>query len=134
MEEPEAKRLRGGKDDEEEEPKRKGEGASCSNPNPDSGPGQVKNNSSISVPRRIESGTFSKIPPELFPHILKFLSSEVLFIICSLKFLWFFFSKVSILISCLLYIHMNLQDLVSCSLVCSFLNYAAADESLWRRL
>ncbi|KAK6263426.1 hypothetical protein QUC31_009242 [Theobroma cacao] len=101
LEEPEAKRLRGGKDDEEEEPKRKGEGASCSNPNPDSGPGQVKNNSSISVSRRIESGTFSKIPPELFPHILKFLSSE---------------------------------DLVSCSLVCSFLNYAAADESLWRRL
>ncbi|EXC31693.1 F-box protein SKIP31 [Morus notabilis] len=26
--------------------------------------------------RRIESGIFSKIPPELFPHILKFLSSE----------------------------------------------------------
>ncbi|KAL9427535.1 hypothetical protein AB3S75_029676 [Citrus x aurantiifolia] len=42
-----------------------------------------------------------KIPPELFTHILKFLSSE---------------------------------DLVSCSLVCRFLNYAASDESLWRRL
>ncbi|KAK6934076.1 F-box domain [Dillenia turbinata] len=52
-------------------------------------------------PRQIESGIFSKIPPELFHHILKFLSSE---------------------------------DLVACSLVCSFLNYAASDESLWRRL
>lgn len=52
-------------------------------------------------PRSIESGIFSKIPPELFPHILKFLSSE---------------------------------DLIACSLVCSFLNYAASDESLWRRL
>lgn len=53
------------------------------------------------VPRRIETGSFSKIPPELFHHILKFLSSE---------------------------------DLVSCSLVCRFLNYAASDEALWRRL
>ncbi|XP_022756458.1 F-box protein SKIP31-like isoform X2 [Durio zibethinus] len=96
-EEPEAKRLRVGKEDEEEEQKRKGERASCSNSNP----GQVKNNNNRSVPRRIESGTFSKIPPELLPHILKFLSSE---------------------------------DLVTCSLVCSFLNYAASDESLWRRL
>ncbi|OMO93685.1 hypothetical protein COLO4_16753 [Corchorus olitorius] len=102
-EEPEAKRLRVEKDDGEEEQKRKGEEASCSNSNPDSGSGplQVKNSSNTSVPRRIESGIFSKIPPELFPHILKFLSSE---------------------------------DLVSCSLVCSFLNYAASDESLWRRL
>lgn len=52
-------------------------------------------------PRRIESGILSKIPPELFPHILKFLSSE---------------------------------DLMACSLTCKFLNYAASDESLWRRL
>lgn len=52
-------------------------------------------------PRRIETGIFSKIPPELFHHILKFLSSE---------------------------------DLVTCSLVCRFLNYAASDECLWRRL
>ncbi|XP_044504394.1 F-box protein SKIP31 isoform X2 [Mangifera indica] len=52
-------------------------------------------------PARIESGILSKIPPELFPQILKFLSSE---------------------------------DLVSCSLACRFLNYAASDESLWRRL
>lgn len=30
------------------------------------------------VPRRIETGIFSQIPPELLFHILKFLSSEVL--------------------------------------------------------
>lgn len=53
------------------------------------------------VPRRIETGFFSKVPPELFHHILKFLSSE---------------------------------DLISCSLVCSFLSCAASDEALWRRL
>ncbi|CAN6461417.1 unnamed protein product [Victoria cruziana] len=51
--------------------------------------------------RYIVSGMFSKIPPELFPHILKFLSSE---------------------------------DLMACSLVCRFLNFAASDEFLWRRL
>ncbi|OWM65054.1 hypothetical protein CDL15_Pgr028772 [Punica granatum] len=28
------------------------------------------------VPKRIDSGVFSKLPPELFPHILKFLPSE----------------------------------------------------------
>ncbi|KAJ8774064.1 hypothetical protein K2173_009495 [Erythroxylum novogranatense] len=50
---------------------------------------------------RLDGGIFSKIPHELFPHILKFLSSE---------------------------------DLVACSLVCRYLNYAASDESLWRRL
>ncbi|XP_031482352.1 F-box protein SKIP31 [Nymphaea colorata] len=49
----------------------------------------------------IMSGMFSKIPPELFRHILKFLSSE---------------------------------DLVACALVCRFLNFAASDEFLWRRL
>lgn len=66
------------KEDEEKEKEGKGDGASSSNMNPN--PGQVKNNNNNrSVPRRIESGTFSKIPPELFPHILKFLSSEVLF-------------------------------------------------------
>ncbi|KAK4422441.1 F-box protein SKIP31 [Sesamum alatum] len=53
------------------------------------------------VPRRIETGIFSQIPPELLYHILKFLSSE---------------------------------DLVSCSMVCRFLNFAASDESMWRRL
>lgn len=56
---------------------------------------------SSSSASRIETGIFGKIPPELFPHILKFLSSE---------------------------------DLIACSLVCRFLNYAASDESLWRRL
>ncbi|KAE8661921.1 glycine-rich protein A3-like [Hibiscus syriacus] len=95
-EEPEAKRLRIVKEYEEKESEDDG-ASSKMNPNP----GQVKNNNNRSVPRGIESGTFSKIPPELFTHILKFLSSE---------------------------------DLVSCSLVCSFLNYAASDESLWRRL
>lgn len=30
------------------------------------------------VPWRMETGNFSKVPPELFRHILKFLSSEVL--------------------------------------------------------
>jgi len=49
----------------------------------------------------IENGVFSKIPADLFPKILKFLSSE---------------------------------DLVTCALVCRFLNYASSDESLWRRL
>ncbi|XP_019153014.1 PREDICTED: F-box protein SKIP31 [Ipomoea nil] len=66
----------------------------------------IKNGASTSsntlrIPRRIDTGVISKIPPELLHHILKFLSSE---------------------------------DLVSCSLACKFLNYAASDESLWRRL
>lgn len=51
--------------------------------------------------KRIETGILSKIPPELFQHVLKFLSSE---------------------------------DLISCSQVCKFLNHAASEESLWRRL
>ncbi|XP_072994050.1 F-box protein SKIP31 isoform X2 [Typha latifolia] len=50
---------------------------------------------------QIDTSLFGKIPPELFHHILKFLSSE---------------------------------DLISCSLVCRFMNLAASDESLWRRL
>ncbi|XP_068649639.1 F-box protein SKIP31-like [Aristolochia californica] len=53
------------------------------------------------APAQIETGIFRKIPPELFHHIFKFLSSE---------------------------------DLISCSLACKFLNFAASDESLWRRL
>ncbi|XP_042501524.1 F-box protein SKIP31 [Macadamia integrifolia] len=53
------------------------------------------------VPGSFETEIFSKIPGELFHHILKFLSSE---------------------------------DLVACSLVCKFMNCAASDESLWRRL
>lgn len=35
------------------------------------------NNNNKGEQRRIKSGVLSKIPPELFPHILKFLSSEV---------------------------------------------------------
>ena len=41
------------------------------------------------VPKRIESGIFSKVPSELFPHILKFLSSEV-YTINKSSFLYFF--------------------------------------------
>lgn len=41
------------------------------------------NNNNKSAPKRIETGLFSKVPPELFPHILKFLSSEDL-IACAL--------------------------------------------------
>ncbi|GAA0174809.1 hypothetical protein LIER_28123 [Lithospermum erythrorhizon] len=59
------------------------------------------NHENEEVLRRIETGIFSKVPPELCRHILKFLSSE---------------------------------DLISCSLVCRFLSYAASDESLWKRL
>ncbi|XP_077234769.1 F-box family protein [Tasmannia lanceolata] len=53
------------------------------------------------TPGQIHTGIFSKVPSELFHHILKFLSSE---------------------------------DLIACSLVCRFLNFAASDECLWRRL
>ncbi|XP_048230966.1 F-box protein SKIP31 isoform X2 [Ricinus communis] len=59
------------------------------------------NNNNNNKKMRIESGILSKIPPEIFVHILKFLSSE---------------------------------DLMTCSLVCRFMNFAASDESLWRRL
>lgn len=43
----------------------------------------IKNGASTSsntlrVPKRIDTGVLSKIPPELLHHILKFLSSEVL--------------------------------------------------------
>ncbi|KQK17497.1 F-box protein SKIP31 isoform X2 [Brachypodium distachyon] len=53
------------------------------------------------VQPRIDTGTFSNVPPELFLQIFKFLSSE---------------------------------DLISCALVCRFMNAAASDETLWRRL
>lgn len=81
------------------------------------------------VPGRIESGIFSKIPPELFRHILKFLSSEVLRT-------GLFPSILNASSPFLLFIYLCLleQDLISCSLVCRFLNSAASDESLWRRL
>ncbi|KAL2544373.1 F-box protein SKIP31 [Forsythia ovata] len=77
-------------------------------PSKNSGIIQVNNNNngresreSRPLSMRIETGVCSKVPTELFHHILKFLSSE---------------------------------DLIACSLVCRFLNYAASDESLWRRL
>lgn len=82
-----AKRMRVAEDKTEEDPK--------FHKNPED------RGASSSSSSRIETGIFCKIPPELFPHILKFLSSE---------------------------------DLIACSLVCRFLNYAASDESLWRRL
>ncbi|XP_059444792.1 F-box protein SKIP31 isoform X3 [Corylus avellana] len=88
-EEPKAKRVCVNENENKEE------GGSSSNNN------NNNNSRSRSVLKRIETGLFSKIPPELFPHILKFLSSE---------------------------------DLVACSLVCRFLNNAASDEFLWRRL
>lgn len=93
-------------EEEENEPKSKrlrtesDKGENLSSGKSDSDSIELKNNSKI-VPRRIDSGILSKVPPELFPHILKFLSSE---------------------------------DLVSCSLVSRFMNHAASDESLWRRL
>lgn len=78
-----------------------------------------------SDPKRIETGILSKIPPELFIHILKFLSSEVP-LHCFLDvwlLVWLYWDMIKLW-----------QDLVSCSLVCKFLNSAASDESLWRRL
>lgn len=38
-------------------------------------------NNRVINPRRIDDGFFSRIPPELFPHILKFLSSEVVLLL-----------------------------------------------------
>ncbi|KAJ4848768.1 hypothetical protein Tsubulata_049046, partial [Turnera subulata] len=93
VEEPKAKRVRFQEsEDSKEKLKEKLEDGSHNS---------SKSSSKNNLPRRIDNGSFSKIPPELFPHILKFLSSE---------------------------------DLIACSLVCRFLNYAASDESLWRRL
>ena len=49
-------------------------GATCSNTENNNHDSNCKVSTTT---RRIETGIFSKIPPELFPHILKFLSSEV---------------------------------------------------------
>lgn len=38
-------------------------------------------NNRVINPRRIDDGFFSRVPPELFPHILKFLSSEVVLLL-----------------------------------------------------
>lgn len=40
------------------------------------GPGRHKGESKL-IPKRIETGIFCHVPPELLYHILKFLSSEV---------------------------------------------------------
>ncbi|KAL6873899.1 hypothetical protein ACP4OV_013981 [Aristida adscensionis] len=61
----------------------------------------AKGKAVAAVAPQIDTGMFSKIPPELFLQIFKFLSSE---------------------------------DLISCALVCRFMNAAASDETLWRRL
>lgn len=66
--EPEAKRSRlggGGGDRDDAGKSTEDNAGSCSS-----------RNSGV-APRRIETGIFSKLPPEIFPHILKFLSSEV---------------------------------------------------------
>lgn len=44
------------------------------------------------------------------------------------------FSKIPPELSHRILKFLSSEDLVSCSLVCRFLNYAASDESLWRRL
>jgi len=85
-EQPKAKKLRGqnGNDSEVEQHQADGSsgclGATASNT-------ENKNHDSnckvSATTGRIETGIFSKIPPELFPHILKFLSSEDL-IACAL--------------------------------------------------
>lgn len=106
--------LSADQEEEEDEPKPKrlrtesdeGEDFKLGKSKSDSDSVELNSNNSSSrnvrsVAWRIDSGILSKIPPELFPHILKFLSSE---------------------------------DLVSCSLVCRFMNHASSDESLWRRL
>ncbi|GLU05221.1 hypothetical protein SLE2022_223330 [Rubroshorea leprosula] len=95
--EPKTKRFRTEENDKVESQSNSGK----LNMNPDSVQPNNNSNKKKSVPRSIETGILSKIPPELFTHILKLLSSE---------------------------------DLVSCSLVCRFLNFAASDESLWRHL
>ena len=70
-EEPKAKRVCVNVNENEN----KEEGGSSSNNNNNN-----NSSSSRSVLKRIGTGLFSKIPPELFPHILKFLSSEVIYI------------------------------------------------------
>lgn len=90
------------------------------------------------VARRIETGIFSKLPPELFPHILKFLSSEVWNLPANFLFLYYFGKMLARpnhqmlwRLWCATFL---LQDLMACSMVCKFLSLAASDESLWRRL
>jgi hypothetical protein len=65
----------------EEEPKAKRVRVN-ENENKEGGSSSNNNNNKRSMLKRIETGLFSKIPPELFPHILKFLSSEVFCHLC----------------------------------------------------
>lgn len=60
------------------------------------------------VLRRIETGVFSKIPPELFHHILKFLSSEVTFLHCFCENFVFFF----------LFLRKIKRNLFTCATLC----------------
>lgn len=64
--EPKGKRVRFQETQEEEKEQNQKKKANNNN-----------NNNNKGEQRRIKSGILSKIPPELFPHILKFLSSEV---------------------------------------------------------
>ncbi|KAL5539620.1 hypothetical protein UlMin_042306 [Ulmus minor] len=61
------------------------------------GDGVSSPSTATAPPKRIQTGIFSKIPPELFPHFLKFLSSEDL-ISCALvcRFLSFAASDESL--------------------------------------
>lgn len=136
-----------GQTEEEPKPKRRreleadgnGDGRCCPSSSSSSA---TENNSNLMAPtgtRRIETGIFSKIPPELFPHILKFLSSEVNPTLLMTTFIsrLCFVIYLFIYCCCIINIYYNLensQDLVACALVCRFLNYVASDESLWRRL
>ncbi|GKU96033.1 hypothetical protein SLEP1_g9313 [Rubroshorea leprosula] len=77
--EPKTKRFRTEENDKVESQSNSGK----LNMNPDSVQPNNNSNKKKSVPRSIETGILSKIPPELFTHILKFLSSEDL-VSCSL--------------------------------------------------
>ncbi|KAB2634807.1 ABC transporter E family member 2 [Pyrus ussuriensis x Pyrus communis] len=80
-EEPKAKKMRLVDDTAEKDPQFQKSASSSGFVQSKSAIGCSSN--SGNSPVRIETGIFSKIPPELFPHILKFLSSEDLFA-CSL--------------------------------------------------
>lgn len=69
LEEPKAKRKRVEENETTKEETKQNSSSSAK-------PKNYNINKSL-VPRTIETGFFSKIPPELFHHILKFLSSEV---------------------------------------------------------
>lgn len=76
MKDPNPKRMHMTEDKEENHKSKEEDKASCSS---SSSTAIVSNSMVVGI----ETGIFSKIPPELFRHILKFLSSEDL-IACSL--------------------------------------------------